>query len=111
MPSFLCVLRLAFSISAFESISAAAHSHDPVWLGRIHLDLLPEPAHMDIHRATVADEIPAPNALEDELAREHLALMLGKKKKQFVFLGLELKGLAIQNHLTAREIDDEITEG
>src|SRR5208283_4407642 len=101
---------LAFyvSILSLKPISATAHSHNACWIGRIHFKFLSQPAHMNIHRAAVADEIPAPDALQDEFARKHLAFMLGKKEKQFIFLGLELQRLAIQNHFAAREIDDEI---
>ncbi len=65
---------------------------------------------MDIHRAAVTDEVPAPDAFQDEFARKHLAFMLGEKEKQFILLGLELQSLAIQDHFAACEIDDEIIE-
>ena len=82
-----------------------------IGIGRICFDLLSQPAHMDIHRAAVADEVPAPDAFKDEFARKHLAFVLGEEEQQFIFLGLERQRPAIQNHFAAGEIDDEIIEG
>ena len=66
---------------------------------------------MDVHGAAVADEIPAPDAFEDEFAREHLPFVFRKEDQQFVLLRLELDRLAVEGHFAAGEVDGEVAEG
>src|SRR5215208_4664574 len=96
--------------STFKPIPAASHSDDSLRLTGILFNLLPQPAHMDVHGAAVADKIPAPDALEDEFAREHLSLMFGKEQQQVIFLRLERKRLFIQQYFAACKVDDQIPE-
>lgn len=66
---------------------------------------------MDVHRATVTNKIPAPDAFKDKFTREHLSLVFRKEEEQFIFLWFDGKWFIVQYHFAAREIDDEIIEG
>ena len=65
---------------------------------------------MDINRAAVTDEIPAPDTFKDELTREHLAAVFGEEEQQFIFLWLDLQRLIIEENFAAGEIDNEIVK-
>src|SRR5687768_4945474 len=90
------------SFLSFESISSTSHSHNPLWLAGVCLDLLSQPADVDIYGAAVADKVPAPHTLKDEFAREHLSLMLGEEDEQFILLWLQCQRLAIESNFAAR---------
>ena len=59
----------------FESVSTASDRNYARGVAGVFFDLLPEPSHVYIHCATVADEVPAPDTLQDEFAREHMAFV------------------------------------
>src|SRR5215207_9620695 len=103
-------LTLQPSFSAFESVSSPSYGHNAPGFTGIRLDLLPQPAYMDIHRTAVADKIPAPDALQDEFAREHLSLVLREEHQQFVLLWFQCQRFAIEGDFTSCHIDDQIFE-
>src|SRR5690349_21109690 len=101
-------LTLQPSFSAFESVSPPSYGHNAPRLTGVHLDLLPQPAYMDIYSSAIADKIPAPDALQDEFAREHLSLVLGEEHKQFIFLRFQCQRFALEGDFAACHIDDQI---
>ena len=66
---------------------------------------------MDIHCPAVTDIVPAPNALQQELTREHLAAVLGEEQQQIVLLRLERQYLPSQGDLAAGQVDLQVPEG
>ncbi len=59
----------------FEEVPASANRADAPGIGRIRLDFLAKPAHVNVHRSRITVEIVLPDRLEDVLAGEHLAGM------------------------------------
>src|SRR5690606_38862002 len=51
-------------ISALEAVANAAHGHDPLWIRRIDLNLLAQPAAVDIDRFALAAVVIAPHTLQ-----------------------------------------------
>src|SRR5919106_1767045 len=85
---------------ALEAVPDASHRRDPLRVPGVVLDLGPEALHGHVDEARVAQEFVVPDALEEEIAREHLTRPAGE-------LG-HLEGL---RHVVVRaqlEADDDV---
>ena len=69
-------------ILAPEFVTTPPHRQDQARIGRILLDLLPEPSDMHVDGPRIAVEVPAPDQVEQLLPREDLAAMLDQDAEQ-----------------------------
>src|SRR5439155_12124301 len=93
-----------------EAVAEPAHRLDQAraaWLG---LDLLAQPADVDVHRARVAGRAVAPDALQQVVAREGAARVLGQEDQQVVLLGPEREHLAAAARLVALQVYLDLAE-
>src|SRR5512137_1733043 len=66
---------------------------------------------MHIHSAAVTDVIPTPHSFQDELTREHLTMVLGKKEEEFILFWFQIDHVTIQGYIHTGEVDLQIVEG
>src|SRR5436305_4568401 len=71
-------------------------------------ELAPQLAHVDVHRARVAGERVAPDALEQLVARQHEAAVVEQLPEEVELLRRELDLLVADVHLAAAGVDQQV---
>src|SRR5712691_10173657 len=95
-------------ISAFKTIADAAHGGNPLRIGRVVLDLLAQPADVNVNRAFVAEIFVAPDFGEDQIAREDSALVAHQFGEEVKFLVAQVEFLAATKNTPPGEVHAEI---
>src|SRR5207248_4760022 len=94
----------------FETIADAPYSHDILRIAGVRLDLLPQPADMDVDRPGVPDEVIAPHLLEQKVTREGVPFMCDEEGQQIIFLHRQRDLTPPLSQTAARAIEHEIGE-
>src|SRR5579883_1771974 len=87
-----------------EAIAHSAHGLDQARSGGVLLQLLAQPAHMDVDGARITGIVVAPDILQELITRQHGAAILHQAAQQFKLLGLQLYLLAAAGHAPAIQV-------
>ena len=96
--------RKQLIVSPLKPVPDSAHRDDARRLRRVRLDLLAQPTHVHVHSAAVAVEVIAPHARQQQIAREHRALMAHQLSQQAELLGAQHQLLVAQKRAAADQV-------
>ena len=102
--------RFAQLVGARQPVARTAHGPDESRVGRVGLDLLPQPT--DVHRdRRGVTEVPTPHPAQQLLLAERLAGVGGEEGQQVELPRGQAQRLAVQLSLARRRVDDQRPDG
>ena len=104
-----CASAESEEISSVEPIPNSSDCDYSPWLAWIWLDLLPQPANVNVYGAGVADVIVSPEMFEYLVAGECPASVRHQQRQQSEFAGLHVEWLTLELRRMAREVNLQIS--
>src|SRR5882757_4426804 len=99
------------SMSRLQLVADPAHGAQPARMGRIGLELVPQPMHVFGHRRLALPLRPAaPHLVQQLRPAEHMARMANQERQQVELAGGQLDGPAVDADFSRGRVHDQAAE-